>query len=67
MKVRIHGAIFVLQLVSLPMARVTTQVAKAFYGATLTQVAAIVAKSRSEFYFRQRLLQLVSQKHQIAR
>jgi hypothetical protein len=32
------------------------------HGATLTQVAAIVAKHRSEFYFRQRLLQIVSQK-----
>jgi hypothetical protein len=33
---------------------------KCLHGVTLTQVEAIVAKSRSEFYFQQRLLQLVS-------
>jgi hypothetical protein len=31
---------------------------KCLHGATLTQVAAIVAKNKSEFYFSQRLLQL---------
>jgi hypothetical protein len=31
------------------------------HGATLNQFAAIVAKSRNQFYFSQRLLQLVSQ------
>jgi hypothetical protein len=42
---------------------VATQVAEVLHGATLAQaIAAIVAQSRSEFYFRQRLLQLVSQK-----
>jgi hypothetical protein len=37
---------------------------KRLHGATLTPVVAIAtaAKRRSEFYFRQRLLQLVSQK-----
>jgi hypothetical protein len=33
---------------------------KCLHGVTLKQVAAIVAKSESEFYFRQRLLRLVS-------
>jgi hypothetical protein len=34
---------------------------KCLHGATLSQVAEIIAKSRSKIYFQQQLLQLVSQ------
>jgi hypothetical protein len=53
--VRIQGAIFSATCRAMALRH---KLQKCLHGATLTQVAAIVAKSRNEFYFSQRLLQL---------